>query len=199
MTKAKAKTQPKQAPVIKVGGAKPSPVLHVNWLRGKRQQLILSLVVVVIVVAIGGYWHQNANNKQAEKKLKETPALINEADSRSNYSEAVQLIQAEIAHTDKADKVRLAQLYSNLAGEYINETKYSDSITSYNKAVTENGITSDIAKQMAYAYMAMNNNAQAIVYLKKAVELWPKDSPLYTAETRALQQTIDELQKKGQQ
>jgi tetratricopeptide (TPR) repeat protein len=163
--------------------------LRIRW------RLAAIVACILLVLILGAYWLHGTNNQP----IANAPDLVNKADSEANYSEAVRVLLNEIAHTSPTDKVRLGELYSNLAGEYINEANYDKAIASYNKAANENGMTSDIAKQMAYIYIKMNNNAQAVVYLKKAIDLWPKSSPMYSAETRALQQTIDDLQKKGHQ
>lgn len=152
--------------------------------RVPKNVFIVLLCLVLVAAGIIG-WH-------FYKKVP-SPTEVESSIVSQNYKKAEEQINKAISKTtSKSDKARL---YGELGTVYNNEHQPDKAVEAYKQAAALGGMTAQLARTIAAIYYFNGNKEQAAVYYQKALDLWPKNDPLYGAETRALKQTIQDLQK----
>jgi tetratricopeptide (TPR) repeat protein len=161
------------------------PVLRHREKLLKHWRLIAIAIVALAIIAGVAWWAHDYFHKP-------TPKEITKLESTGDYGKAADSTQKAISQTSSS--TQKSTLYTQLASEYANGNKPDQAIQAYQQAASLTGMTANIAYNIGSLYFDEKNNAQAIVYFQKAIDLWPKDDPLHDAEVRSLQQTIKGLQ-----
>lgn len=167
-----------------MSGTKGSSRVLTYWRRHKKLT-VAGAVLLALIVAGVIVWVLHANRLP-------TPAEITQNENTGNYKQAEEQLLKVISRTDS--KPAKAKLYLQLGADYANDSQPTQAVQAYKQAAATNGMTSALAYSIANTYYFQGNKKQALVYYQKALELWPKDSPMYRSETQALQQTIKDLQ-----
>ncbi|MDL2341501.1 MAG: hypothetical protein QFB87_00275 [Patescibacteria group bacterium] len=134
--------------------------------------IILSAFVLTIILVLSIFVY----------RAYRVPTLteITNAQNKQENKHAEELLHKAIRLTKS--KPQKAYLYVRLANTLDNENNGPAAIRAYEDAAATNGMTGSIAKQLAYKYLAINDNKNAAKYLQQAITLWPKNSPLYDSE-----------------
>ena len=156
---------------------------------GKSIRLII--VIAVTLISLTAFLILINNNGESRIPTKNE---ISVAQNSGEYSKAVALLKRKIELSSSQGEK--AELYTELGNTYFDAKDSEKAIDAYKSAAAQGGMTHTIAKQLASVYVKEDNKKEAITYLQKAISLWPKNDPLFTAETGSLQKNIDYLRQR---
>ncbi len=155
--------------------------------RQHKKEMLIGGIGVLLVIG-GGFLASVLYQSQRIP----SPIEIIKAQSSGDNHQAEYLLKKAIANSDS--KGAKANLTVQLGAMYSNDNNPRAAIAAYQQAAIINGLTSNEAKLLGGIYLEQGNNAKAVEYYQKTIDLWPKDDPLHDAEVKSYQQEIASLQ-----
>lgn len=171
--------------------------------KGKKKKVVkivalLALLVTAVAVGVLVRQLQNPSSPSEQSvqddtapKLPSVVADVQSLNGAGKTEEATQKAEEGLRDPSTPDDIKY-MLYIQLGNGKFNKEDFQGAIVEYEKALAMKE-TYEVAKLLAGAYLQLENNAKAVEFYKKALNLVPTDSPVIDDEKEALRQTITSL------
>lgn len=159
--------------------------------------VVVIVLIVVVVAAVAGFGVRWWQQVQEDAKEAEQTAISNKVSTiqlkalSGDYDQAQKDIEEALARSDISVDEKYLMLMQQ-GTNYENKKEYDKGIASF-KAALEVKAESPAAEGVARCAEGKRDKEMAITYYRMAIELIPKDSPVYEADKKGYEGLIEHL------